>query len=379
MRILIVHPVDDFYGASRILALVISQIHSNNEILVLTSKNNNCLGSLLDEKEIKNIQIVEMNTLPVLHSKIFTLLGFFKLFFNTLNFSQRLMFGLGKFDLMYFNTFAAIASFLPTLVLSRAKKIVHCHEIQDHRFSGRLLAKVSLLSDGVICVSDRVKKYVLNGKVEDQKNLKVQTVWNGIPIIDIPKNNKVTERLSILLVGRVTVEKGYWFVADAIKTITDKDGFELICLGDSPATSPNNLRDYNDFLVENELSDTIKTKGFVKEPFEYLVDAEIVLVPSLMADPFPTTVIEAMRAGKVVITTDNGGAREIIKHGETGFLIKALDVQGFAKILREVMNLSQTERETIGQNAKDFYLKCLTEENFKERLNEYFVSLKVDL
>ena len=42
-----------------------------------------------------------------------------------------------------------------------------------------------------------------------------------------------------------------------------------------------------------------------------------------MKDPFPTTVLEAMSAGKAVIASDTGGAKEAIDDNETGFLITA--------------------------------------------------------
>ncbi|MCL4508951.1 MAG: glycosyltransferase family 4 protein [Chloroflexi bacterium] len=48
--------------------------------------------------------------------------------------------------------------------------------------------------------------------------------------------------------------------------------------------------------------------------------ADYVLVPSWQ-EPFGLVVIEAMAAGKVVIATNVGGPSEVIRDGETGFLI----------------------------------------------------------
>ncbi len=49
--------------------------------------------------------------------------------------------------------------------------------------------------------------------------------------------------------------------------------------------------------------------------------SDVVVVPSLYFDPFPTAVLEAMAAARPVVATCLGGSREAVIDGETGFIV----------------------------------------------------------
>ncbi len=53
--------------------------------------------------------------------------------------------------------------------------------------------------------------------------------------------------------------------------------------------------------------------------------ADVVTVPSIYVDPFPTVVLEAMASGVPVVATDFGGAREAVVDGETGYIVNPFD------------------------------------------------------
>ena len=65
-------------------------------------------------------------------------------------------------------------------------------------------------------------------------------------------------------------------------------------------------------ITKADLQDVIEIKGFTNDISTLISSADICLVPSLMKDPFPTTVLEAMSVGKPVIATVHGGAAEAI-------------------------------------------------------------------
>lgn len=63
--------------------------------------------------------------------------------------------------------------------------------------------------------------------------------------------------------------------------------------------------------------------------------ADVVAAPSIYVDPFPTVALEAMAAGKPVVATCFGGAREAVVDGETGYVVNPFDTAAFAdKLLR---------------------------------------------
>ena len=65
--------------------------------------------------------------------------------------------------------------------------------------------------------------------------------------------------------------------------------------------------------------------------------ADVVAAPSIYLDPFPTVVLEAMAAGKPVVATCFGGAREAVVDGETGFIVNPLDEAEFADRLSRIL------------------------------------------
>lgn len=73
--------------------------------------------------------------------------------------------------------------------------------------------------------------------------------------------------------------------------------------------------------------------------------ADVVAVPSIYIDPFPTVVLEAMAAGKPVVATAFGGAREAMVDGETGYIVNPFNTAVFAERLERLLLDSGLRRE----------------------------------
>lgn len=68
-------------------------------------------------------------------------------------------------------------------------------------------------------------------------------------------------------------------------------------------------------------------------------------------EAFGLVYVEAMAKGCIVIGTQGQGIDGIVKHGENGFLCKARDVDGLAKVIDEIVCLSQSELQQISTKA----------------------------
>ena len=71
--------------------------------------------------------------------------------------------------------------------------------------------------------------------------------------------------------------------------------------------------------------------------------AMAMLVTPKWLEAFGLTVIEALACGTPVIAYDQGGPREIIQHGKSGFLVPQNDIDAMADAVRKVPTLSRTE------------------------------------
>lgn len=80
--------------------------------------------------------------------------------------------------------------------------------------------------------------------------------------------------------------------------------------------------------------------------------ADVVAVPSIYIDPFPTVNLEAMAAGKAVVATCFGGSPEIVLDGETGFIVNPLQVEAFAGRLQQLLR-DDALRATMGERGRE--------------------------
>jgi len=84
---------------------------------------------------------------------------------------------------------------------------------------------------------------------------------------------------------------------------------------------------------------------------EYLQDAHVILVPSIV-DNLPYVVMEAMSLGKVVLASRQGGQREMVEEGVSGFLFDHQDPASFARQLEKILSLTDDEMQRISVNAR---------------------------
>lgn len=82
-----------------------------------------------------------------------------------------------------------------------------------------------------------------------------------------------------------------------------------------------------------------------------LAEAQVVLIPSI-TDNLPYACIEAMDQGKLVLASEQGGQRELIRDGENGFLFDHADPVSFGQKLRAVLALPDEAVYRVGRQAR---------------------------
>ena len=95
------------------------------------------------------------------------------------------------------------------------------------------------------------------------------------------------------------------------------------------------------------------------------------MVSASFREGLPLNIMEAMLCKKPVVASTNRGHRELIGHGETGFLVQADDVEGFAQKIEELL-LNQELRNKIAEQEKIFIQSYTTEAVKNELRDIYF-------
>lgn len=143
-------------------------------------------------------------------------------------------------------------------------------------------------------------------------------VYNGIDVRSFPFQEEKADHL--LFLGRISMDKGTHLAIEVAR----RTGKRLIIAGKvDPA-------DYNYFLalVAPQLDgDRIKYVGEADAALKRQLykEASCVLMPILWDEPFGLVMAESQACGTPVIVFDRGAAAEIVRHGETGFVVTTVD------------------------------------------------------
>jgi len=247
------------------------------------------------------------------------------------------------------------------------------HEIIDSpKAIGWLTAQLAnRYAKKVVCVSAAVEK----GLIRYSKSIHKRTVviHNGIDqILAKPKNTGKT--LNFYLFGRIMPKKGQWYLLDALKQIplNQLKDVQFTLMGGAVPGKEESLQELETEIDNAGLKNIVVIKNFAPNITSAMEDADICLVPSMMKDPFPTTVLEAMSAGRPVIATNHGGAKEAIADSNGGLLVDPGKPSQLADSILQLIKGKAT-LPAMGRSAQKKYLSAFTKSHFNQNWEAFLV------
>lgn len=147
-------------------------------------------------------------------------------------------------------------------------------------------------------------------------------------------------------IGRLDVEKRVPELAEAAKRLSDDVRFVFVGDGDYRS------------MLERELADeidngSVEVVGWVdrEDVPDQLNRLRLLVVPSHPTEGLPTTILESMACGTPAYATPVSGVPDVVRDGETGFLLQTVDGSTIAREIESILARDDIKEISAGARA----------------------------
>jgi len=315
-------------------------------------------------------------------SKTFTILGLY------LKVMKALI--KNRYDLCYISTTASGPGFYKDFVVIAimklfGKKILHHFQNKgvstaDSWMPRKLYSYIFKNTKSILLspyLYDDIKKYVAESDVYYCANAGTGLVKKHTDT-ELHLNTKKTGSCRFLYLSNMIIQKGVYTLLDACKILSSKGvDFECHFVGGWTDISE---KEFIEKIKLFGLEDSVWAHGpkYDQEKLDFFKNSDVFVFPTFYHyEAFPLVILEAMQHSLPVISTPEGGIRESVIEGETGFLTPqqdALELCGKMELLIKDFDL----RITLGNAGKNRYERLFTLEAFEQRMHDIIDQVILD-
>jgi glycosyltransferase involved in cell wall biosynthesis len=179
----------------------------------------------------------------------------------------------------------------------------------------------------------------------------------------------------LVCVGRLCEAKGQLLLLEAAAQLAARGiHFELVLAGDGPLRAP-----IEQVVLQRRLERQVRITGWISSAAvrSELLAARALVLPSF-AEGLPVVIMEAMSLRRPVISTYIGGIPELVRAGETGWLIPAGSVEELAAAMQECLVASPQELRRMGEAGFERVLRRHCVDTEARKLAALFRDLPAD-
>lgn len=254
----------------------------------------------------------------------------------------------------------------------RPKLVTTVHglsEVMEIKLKGVVKGKLNdfLLKrnfDKTVAVSDDIaRKFGESNKVPLNR---LEKILNGIEVPASSNSCSQTDKncFTIGSAGRLFPVKDYPLMVDIAQLVCAKrSNVSFVLAGDGPEKNAILQR-----IRSNGLEKRFTLLGHIDDMQSFYPSIDIYINTS-HHEGMPLTVLEAMSWCKPVVAFAVGGLKEIISHGDDGYLIPERRVTDFSECLIRLTDNFETI-DSLGNNARQKIMSMFSTENM---INSYFL------
>ncbi|GAA4752555.1 hypothetical protein GCM10023328_39700 [Modestobacter marinus] len=335
--VLVVHPGAELYGSDRMLLESVTGLVEAGAPVVVALPGDGPLAAELRGRGAR----VETCPTPVLRKSALTPRGALRLAGDLLTGIRpawRLLRRTGSGP-VYVNT--QTLPLWPLLARVAGRPVVlHVHEAEDRAPAPvRLALALPALAARTVLVNSEYSRSVL-AAVLPRTGARAVLVDNGVggPPSTEPARSRLSGPVQLAFVGRLSPRKGPQVAVAVLAELVSRGvDARLQLLG---AVFPGyewfeqQLRDQ---VAGARLTDRVELTGFVPDVWDALARADVVLVPSVLAEPFGNTAVEAVLAARPVVVSACGGLQEAVAGRASAQAVPPEDVVAWADAVERVV------------------------------------------
>jgi glycosyltransferase involved in cell wall biosynthesis len=170
-------------------------------------------------------------------------------------------------------------------------------------------------TDAIVCVSDYIRRRLLDGLEEHPLSRRVHVVFNGVDttVLQPARDGKAKE---IVFVGRLSPQKGGLIFADAAAALRELlPDWRFVLIGARRFGAALDSEYERQVVARMEqLGHQGVITGYIPrdQVFQRLASAAICVIPSTWEEPFCLAAAEAMSAGCAVVASRRGALPEVV-------------------------------------------------------------------
>ncbi len=245
---------------------------------------------------------------------------------------------------------------------------------------------IMVKGDRVIAVSNYIRDHILKEYECDPS--KITVIHRGADLAVFHPDNIAKGQLEILtkawrlpeepapiilMPGRFSRWKGHEVLIKALAKLPNQH-FLCIMMGDS-TNHPDYTEELKKLVIREKLEGRVRFAPNSKYMSEAYTLAEVVVVPSIEPEAFGRVPVEAQAMGKIVVTTNHGGAMETVVEGETGFLVEPNNVDAMARALQLVMEMGKDRKLEMEQAAINHVWEHFSADLMRQKTLDVYQSL----
>jgi glycosyltransferase involved in cell wall biosynthesis len=216
--------------------------------------------------------------------------------------------------------------------------------------------------------------------VANSQALAAALVTNGVKVNTVIRNGTrvmppgppLAHPPTIAFAGRLVGQKGVDVLIEAMALVARaRPEVRLLVAGEGPE------RPHIERLIEaRSLGDRVTLSGHLgrTDLAARLAGSWVHVVPSRYAETSANVIPEAMMRGTAVVATRTGGTDEIVRNGETGFVVPPNDAPALAAKLLDLV-ADRSLAEVMGRAGRQIALAELTTERMLDRFEEAYRTL----